>query len=304
MRVLVTGASGLLGINVALETARHHTVVGTVHSRPIRTRTFTVQTTDLLKVGAPQKSFDDARPDWVIHCAALANVDACERSPDLAQRLNGDLPGELAQIAARGGARFLHVSTDAVFDGRRGSYLETDVPNPLSVYAQTKLNGERAVAQANPDAIIARVNLFGWSPSGKRSLAEWFLNNLRAGVPIMGFTDVNFCPLLANHLAHMLIHMLEMGLSGLYHVVSSECSSKFDFGMALARRFNLDHTLISPASVSAAGLEAARSPNLTLRADKLTEALGAPPPDLAAGLDEFYRLYEESYPERLRAMAA
>jgi dTDP-4-dehydrorhamnose reductase len=145
----------------------------------------------------------------VINCAALANLEACEAEPVLAGKLNSELPEKLAKYVARGGARLVHISTDAVFDGRLGGYREIDTPNPLSLYARTKLNGEQAVLAANSEAIVARVNLFGWSLSGKRSLAEWFFNNLSSGNSMLGFTDVFFCPLLANDLAKMLLMMLE-----------------------------------------------------------------------------------------------
>ncbi|RPI29456.1 MAG: SDR family oxidoreductase [Chloroflexota bacterium] len=313
MRILVTGASGLLGLNVALEAARGggqpdgpdggHTVYGVVNRNDLRTDAFRVIKADLLAPGALERLFDQTQPDWVIHCAALAILDACEADPDLAYRLNAELPANLAAIVARGGARLVHISTDAVFDGVRGSYDESDAPNPLSVYARTKLEGEKAVASADPRAIIARVNLFGWSLYGKRSLGEWFFYNLQAGRQVMGFTDVYFCPLLANHLAHILLQMLQAGLSGLYHVVSGECASKYDYGVAVARRFGLEESLITPVSVMQSSLKAARSPNLTLCTDKLTGALGVSLPTLSAGLDGFYTLYQQGYPQALRAMA-
>jgi dTDP-4-dehydrorhamnose reductase len=128
------------------------------------------------------------------------------------------------------------------------------------LYARTKLKGEQVVLAANPQALVARVNFFGWSLSGSRSLSEWFFNNLSAGNSIMGFTDVYFCPLLANDLAKILLKMLDIGAQGLFHVVSSECSSKYDFGVRLARLFDFDETLIRPALVSEAGLAAVRSP--------------------------------------------
>ncbi len=302
MRLLVTGASGLLGLNLALEAARDHTVFGVVHSHPIRAEAYEVITTDLLAPGALERVLAETRPDWVIHCAALANVDACEKAPELAWRLNAEFPGRLA-TAARGGARLLHVSTDAVFDGQRGDYQETDAPNPLSVYARSKLAGEQAVATADPNALIARVNLFGWSLFGKRSLAEFFINNLRAGNPVNGFTDVYFCPLLANHLADLFLRMLAADLHGLYHVVSAECLTKYEFGLAVAKEFGLDSSLIAPVSVAEGGLAAARSPRLTLRTDKLAAALGEPPPTMAAGLEEMHRLYKAGYAEKIRGMA-
>lgn len=301
-RILITGASGLLGSNMALEAAKDHTVFGLVNDHVLHSKTFTTIQADLLVPGTAQRLLEQTEPDWVIHCAALANVDACEANPAQARQLNTEVPRELAHYVARGGARLLHISTDAVFDGQRGDYTEQDTPNPLSTYARTKLDGERAVQKANPDAIISRVNLFGWSLSGKRSLAEFFFNNLSAGKPVMGFTDVYFCPLLANDLAHIALKMLDAGLAGLYHTVSSECTNKYTFGVQIARKFGLDADLITPTSWKEAGLKAPRSPNLTLRTDKLERALGGSPPNLSAGLERFYTLYQQGYPQKLRQL--
>jgi dTDP-4-dehydrorhamnose reductase len=196
----------------------------------------------------------------------------------------------------------VHISTDSVFDGLRGDYSEQDLPNPVGVYSRTKLEGELAVAQADPSAIIARVNLFGWSLTGVRSLAEFFFNNLSHGRQVMGFTDVFFCPLLTNHLADILVGMLEKNLNGLYHVVSPECLSKYEFGMRLAQRFNLDKGLINPTSIANSGLKATRSPNLSLRSDKLAHALGESLPRLSTGLDKFYALYKQGYPQMLHSL--
>lgn len=305
MRILVTGASGLLGLNLALEAARlGHTVFGTVNRNALNTAAFTVLERDLLAPGAVERLLEEVHPDWVIHCAALAILDACEAQPELARELNSEVPAKLAHHVARGGARLVHISTDSVFDGSRGDYREEDTPNPLSVYALSKLEGERQVAAEDPQAIIARVNLFGWSLKGTRSLSEFFFYNLQAGKQVKGFTDVYFCPLLANHLAQVLLKMLEGGLSGLYHVVSPECLSKYEFGLRLARKFGLDESLITPTSVAEGGLKAARSPNLTLRVDKLIRDLGAAPPGIEAGLDEYYRLYLQGYPQSLKQMVA
>ena len=264
---------------------------------------------DLVVPGTVERLLDEIQPDWVIHCAALANLDACEADPAKARKINTEVPYLLAQHVARGGARLLHVSTDAVFDGLKGNYTETDLPNPTGEYARTKLDAEGAVLGANPDAIVARVNLFGYSLTGKRSLSEFFLYNLLAGEKVMGFTDVIFCPLLANHLAHVFLDMLEFGLSGLYHTVSSECLSKYDFGVRIAQLFGLDETLIQPTCVAQGGLKAARSPNLTLRTDKLAQALNSRlvgaawgTPTASAGLEHFYQLYQEGYPEYIRQL--
>lgn len=308
MRILVTGASGLLGINLALEAAKEHTVYGLVNQKQLQVRPgqpelpFQVLQADLLIPGEIQRVLDLAQPDWIIHCAALAIVDECEAQPERAYQLNTRVPAELAADVRKGGARLVHISTDAVFDGLRGGYTEDDVPNPLSTYGHTKLAGERAVVEANSEALIARVNLIGWSISGKRSLSEFFYNNLAAGKAISGFTDVFFCPLLANDLAVILLEMLQKGLSGLFHVASRDSSSKYEFGVRLAQRFGLDDQLIRPTLVSQSSLKAARSPRLTLETAKLTHALGYPPPNIESGLERLYRLFEQGTPQRLQQL--
>ena len=304
MRILVTGASGLLGINLALEACKEHDVYGMANSNGLHSDRFHVLQGDLLAPGAVPRLLDQTQPDWVIHCAALADLDACEADPARAQQLNTEVPRQLAEHVARGGARLLHVSTDAIFDGKRSGYREDDLPTPLGVYARSKLAGEQAVAAADPQAIIARVNLFGYSLSGKRSLGEFFLYNLQAGKSVLGFTDVYFCPLLANDLAAIFLQMLELKLSGLYHVVSRECLTKYEFGIRLARHFGLDESLIQPVSWEQSGLIAARSPNLTLNTDKLTRVLGAPPPTVTTGLERFYRQYLQGYALQIQQMSA
>ncbi len=301
MRLLITGASGLLGLNLALHSAAAHQVTG-VQRTPLRGTPFAVRRADLTDLEALPALLDEIAPEAVIHCAALADVDACERQPELAQRLNADLPAALAAWCARQGVRLLHVSTDAIFDGRReGFYTEADAPNPLSRYARTKLEAERRVLEAMPQAIVARVNFFGWSLSGNRSLAEFFFNRLRAGQPVFGFDDVFFCPLFVGHLSALLLAMLEKGLHGLYHVVGGAALSKYDFGLALARQFGFDEALITPRSVEAAGLTARRSHNLRLSVHKLSTDLGQVIPDYRQGLAQFYTQYTQGFPQKIRA---
>ncbi len=167
-----------------------------------------------------------------------------------AKVINVDVPTELAKACAEQGIRFVHISTDAVFDGeKKDPYREDDVPNPLGVYSETKLAGEHATFSENPESIVARVNFFGWSLTNKRSLGEFFVNNLSEGKKVNGFTDVIFCPMLVNETARLLLEMLKKNLSGLYHVVGPQAMSKYQFGMEIARTFGLSENLISPKSV-------------------------------------------------------
>ncbi|MCJ7625687.1 MAG: SDR family oxidoreductase [Anaerolineaceae bacterium] len=301
-RFLVTGVSGLLGLNFSLQTSPVHSVFGIYNQHDLRNPPFNVVRSDLRETGGIEQLLDEIQPDVVINCAALTNIDQCETRSELAQIVNADLPGHLASITKRLGISLVQVSTDAVFNGKRGNYSEEDTPNPISVYSKTKLDGERKVAEINADALIVRVNFYGCSLSGQRSLAEWFYNNLSTGNPVNGFTDVFFCPLLVNHLVDVITQLVAMGKNGLYHLVSSESLSKYEFGIRLANRFGLDENLIKPITWSEGGLKAQRSPNLTLRTDKLARSLGRSLPKQVEGLDTFHELHQNGFRQRVLAM--
>lgn len=299
--LLVTGASGLLGLNLSLYAHNLGYVVdGWTNDTRLPNAPFTVRQVNLLDLDEIQTQVDKVNPDVIIHCAALANLDRAEAEPDLAFRLNADVPGEIAKIADVKGIPLVHISTDSVFDGKTGDYCENDTVSPVGIYTQSKVEGEKAVQKFNADAIIARVNFYGWSLSGKRSLAEYFYTNLSENKPINGFTDVIFCPLYVRDLVNILLEMVKKDLKGIYHVLSSEKLSKYAFGVAIAHKFGLDQTLITPISVKDATLKAVRSPNMTLRVDKLTADLGHTLPNVNDGLCAFYRDLIANVPRQLR----
>jgi dTDP-4-dehydrorhamnose reductase len=302
MKILITGSSGLLGLNLALELSSAHYVVGADRNPLASKPYFESVGVDLLAPDAVAGLMDETRPDAVIHCAANANVDACENDPEAAERLNTWLPGEVAAQCAKHGSQLVYISTDAVFDGADGGYTEEDTPNPLSVYARTKLEGEEAVFAAMLEAVVTRINIFGWSAAANRSLAEFFYYNLAAGKPLKGFTDVMFCPILVNDLAGVFAQIFEKQLSGLYHLVSPMGLSKYQFGVRIAEMFGFDPAAIEPVKVADFGLKAARSPLLTLDTSKLSNALGDDLPDVFDGLERFYQLHQQGHPEKLKSM--
>ena len=284
-----------------MQAMREHEIIG-VDRGKLKSAPFRILKADLLETDQIPSILDLTHPDCLINCAALANLETCEQDPTQARALNADLPGELALACAKRNIRFVHISTDSVFDGtKEGIYTEEDEPSPPSVYSQTKLDGEYSVQEANPQAILARVNFYGWSLGGRRSLGEFFVNNLTEGKNVPGFTDVIFCPMLVNVTARLLLEMLEKNLSGLYHLVGTQAMSKYQFGIEVARRFGLREDLISPRSVEGSGLTARRSHNLWLSTHKLSTNLGHEIPPFSTGLAEFYTQLQQGYPQKIRS---
>ena len=179
-----------------------------------------------------------------MHCAAATDVDWCERNPEGAHRINALLTGSLAAASREVDAAFVFISTDAVFDGRRGGYSETDAPSPVNVYGASKLAGETAAQNETDNLLIVRTNIFGWNFQLRLSLAEWMLSRLEADQTVPGFIDVTFSPILVNQLAETIFDLLEAGARGVIHAGSEDFCTKFQFARLVAEVFGLRQDLV------------------------------------------------------------
>ena len=299
--MLVTGASGLLGANLVLEAIESHQVWANSLRHELRLPGVKSLRVDISDRAAVDDLIDRASPEWVVHCAAATDVDACEMDPAMAMRLNRDMAAHMATAARARDAAFAFISTDAVFDGERGGYDETSEPNPVNAYGRSKLAGERAVLAAHPRAIILRTNIYGWNAQSKRSLAEWFLERCEQGLPSPGWTDVSSTPILVNDLAGILLRLLASGCSGTYHVIGATCLSKHDFGRMVAIQFGFDPGLIEAAESPQARRPALRARSLCLRGEKVEAELGLRLPGVAEGLERFGRLRAQGWTGRLKS---
>ena len=282
-RWLVTGANGFLGWNAPPALGSDIDLIGATRSGAIPMGYSGAVALDLLDVSAAEESIRAAQPQVILHAAALANHEDCESDPARANRVNVQATGELAAIAASVGAKFVYISTDAVFDGATGNYAEVDPTSPFSVYGETKLKGEEAASQET-SALIARTNFFGWSPSGKRSILEFFVNSLESGRSVSGYTDFVVTSIYARTLLSTIKGLLNRDASGTFHVTSADALSKYEFGCQVAREFGLDESLIGAVSAAAGSHDTSRVRNISLNTKKVTEFLGVTPESQSAGI--------------------
>ena len=292
-RLLITGASGLLGFNLVLAARRGNQVIGVSNRYQIDLPGIETYQADLTDTDTLIKVIEMSDPEYVINCAAAANVDECERKPGLAEQLNVELPSILAVATARKSIPLIHISTDAVCNGERGNYTEEDEIDPINQYARSKALGEAEVLEKNANAAVVRTNIFGWNIQTKQSLAEWFLKQLEAGSTCPGFRDVQFSPILVNDLGTILLQMVQAGCRGVHHVGGSTCLSKYDFGKTLAQIAGLNGALIFPTDVEMLGLQAKRPKLLCLDSGKIERELGIKLPSVKAGLERFVSLREK-----------
>ena len=214
MRLLVTGAAGMLGRDV-VRVARTdgHDVVALARAE-----------LDVTDAGAVAAAIAGAKPETIVNCAAWTDVDGAQTSPEDAAAVNAAGAGNVARAAAAAGARLVHVSTDYVFDGTAHEpYVESDTPGPRSVYGRTKLAGEQAVAAAGGSYAIARSSwLFG---AGGRNFVATMLALGAERDELSVVTDQVGCPTATAHLAPALLKLAQSSAEGLFHVAGAgRCS--------------------------------------------------------------------------------
>ena len=279
---LVTGAGGFLGANVgAFLTGRAHRI-GAVRSGASASGALFDEWVegDLEQPGTLAGAIREQRPDVVLHAAALAYHDRCEADPKLARRVNVESSVALAEASRDAGSRFVLVSTDAVFDGSRGHYTETDPVSPTSVYGRSKAEAEQRVLGV-ADALVIRTNFFGWSPTGRRSILEFFVNALSASQQVRGFTDFTTSSAYAQVLAESIWDLVNASATGVLHVTSPDRMTKYDFGVAVAEEFGLDAGLITPTT---ADVHPPRNGDISLDVTKAEALLGRPLPTMREGI--------------------
>lgn len=301
--VLITGASGLLGANLVLEWLARGwspTALYRKHAVSLGVPAFAIDLCDRQRV---RELIEKERPRWIVHCAAATNVDWCEDHPTECHQVNVDASRYLAEAAKAVGARFIYISTDAVFDGNGSNYAETDAVCPVNVYAKSKVLAEQVVNETLPESLIVRTNIYGWNLQDKLSLAEWMLKNFEFGTRFQGFDDVIFSPILANDLADALAEMMARELTGTFHVAGSESCSKFAFAEKIAEVFGLDRSLVERSQVDEIPLRAKRPRNMSLNVAKVRQALGHRTPGIREGLVRFKLLRANGSVERLKTSA-
>ena len=186
------------------------------------------------------------KPRFIVNAAAFTDVDGNEREPEKARLVNTTGVEYLLSAGDEVGAGVVQVSTDYVFDGTAGPYLEEDKPAPLNVYGRTKLEAERLVLE-NGRHLVVRANvLFGPDIEAKASFVRWVVDSLKEGKTIRVVDDQINNPTLTTHLAEAIRIALEREASGLYHYGGLEFSSRYDFALKIARHFNLPGEGIAP----------------------------------------------------------
>jgi dTDP-4-dehydrorhamnose reductase len=268
LRILVTGASGLLGQRVAQLALENGHKVYTLYKEhkislgnPIK-----LDLTDQEKL---LQIVLKCKPEAIIHTAAYTNVDGCEINRELAWKINAEATKHIAVASANTNSHLTYVSTDYVFDGEKGFYTESDKPNPINYYGYSKLKGEELVQQYAEEWCITRPSvIYGWSSTPRQNFATWLLHNLKQRKKVKVLTDQYVSPTLNTNLAEMLIEIAEEKIEGTFHTAGATRINRYKFALKLAEVYDLDIDLIKPAKMNEMPWKAKRPKDSSLNINK------------------------------------
>lgn len=294
-RILITGGTGMLAVNCALQLRHSRQIVLALHTRKLSLPGVQALPLALDTAPAALAAISTVRPDYVIHTAALTSVEQCEADSTLVQQVNVDLAANVAAACAQLNIGLVHISTDHLFDGSQPMVDEATPLSPMNRYGQSKAQAEHAVLELHPASLVIRTNFYGFGPPWRPSFSDTILNGLRAGCELRLFTDVYYSPLLLQDLIQAMLELMEGGHRGIFNVVGDQRLSKHEFGLLLAGAFGLDPSPIRPVQIAELTHLVQRPIDMSLSNAKLVRTLSRVIGDVRSQLLRLKQLETSGY---------
>jgi dTDP-4-dehydrorhamnose reductase len=284
-RILITGATGFLGHNLLIGLRSGHELFAGYYRNQPAVSGCNPTAFDVTQESQAFEQMRRIKPDIVVHSAALSRPDECETNPDAARSVIVDGTRNVTRACRESGARLVHVSTDLVFDGSKGNYVEEDEVRGISVYSRCKIEAED-IALRDPAAVVLRVAvIYGTGSPAYPGYLENVLQQWRRGEPVTFYTDQFRTPTFAPQVAECIDKLLQHPeVCGILHLGGAERLSRFGFGVLLARQAGAPASLVRPGSMWDAVGAAPRGADCSLVSKRIERLLGLKPMSCADGL--------------------
>ena len=274
MKICIVGASGLLGEgfqHISKDIKNEFIFCYAKNEIP------NAEYLDITKDDMIKNFFQIHKPDVLINCSAITDLEFCEKNKSHAYDVNTLGAKRLAQACNIHGSHLIHVSTEYVFDGTSGPYQENDIPKPISYYGQTKYESEELVLKENENFCVARASLlYGWCQN-KQNLATMIISELRSNKQVKLIDDQQVSPSYADNVAEMILELAQMKTSGIFNVANSSTVTRYDFGILLSEVFGLNKSLIKSISIEDFHWNVARPHKTGLLIEKISKVLHKKP---------------------------
>ena len=292
-KIVITGSNGLLGqtlVNLLLKEPENYSVIGlSIGNNRMNRNDFQFYNIDITNYDQLKQCISNIKPSVIINTAAMTNVDICELKQYECNLLNVQAVKHLAQICDMFNIHLIQISTDFIFDGTEGTYKETDVPNPLSVYGHSKLKAENIIKSSDINfSILRTILVYGKVNNSKKSnIVLWVKEMLENNKEITIVDDQYRMPTYVEDLAMACKLIVDKNISGVYHISSNELLSVFEIANQIADVFGLNKKLIKPISTKTLNQKAIRPPKTGFDLSKTIKELDFQPTSFLLGLKRF-----------------
>ena len=286
LKILVLGCSGLIGRAILEKSSKFFDVIGTYNKNTIE-----ISGIKLISIKLPQhidqlcSLIRSEKPDIVIDTIANSNPEFCELNKEQTYKLHVESFNEICSVCSKTNSKLIFISSDYVFDGKKGNYSENDETSPLNYYGVTKVLAEKNVLKYSKNVIIRTSLVYGWNPKAK--FLNFVLDNLREEKTISVYDNI-FSPTLLDELTEAIIKIISSNVSGIFHVVGSSCVSKFYFAKLIAKKFKMNEELIKSLSIHDSNLKIQIPKNTCLDNTKIKNTFGITFSTIEEGLAKVY----------------
>ena len=291
-KIFITGGSGFLAVNWIIKMRDKFSIINCQNNKIVNIKGSKNFLINLFDIDEVEKFIINHKPDLIIHCASITNIEKCENQKKLANETHVLITKNLSQISKKYNIKLVYISTDHIYDGKKSFYSEKDIPSPLNYYAETKLIGESEVLDASNKNLVIRTNFFGWTTSYQRNFASNIINLLLKNKKVDVFSDVYFTPVFISDLINITHNLIEHSADGIFNISSNERLSKLDFAIKLAKKFKLKYNLINGnKKINVKGL-INRPNDMSLDNKKLKKFLNIEIPSIDLFINKFYETYD------------
>ena len=297
LKILILGGSGLLGKKLVEKASDSFEVISTFNNHKIehsKSRT--------IRIKLPDEFFNlkslifKERPNLIINTIANTNIDYCEQHKTETYLLHVEMNKQIFKLCEDVASKFIFISSDYVFDGKKGDYMEYDKTSPVNYYGETKAIAESIILQNPINAVLRSSLIYDWDPQVR--FLNFVVDKLRKNENIQAYDDFLTAPIFLEDLVGSIIKAVEKNVSGIYNLAGPSCVTRMDFALAIAKKFNFDKNLIEPVSVKSLDLIAERPRNSSLNKTKAEKDLDIKFRSIEEGINEVYKKYKIENPTK------
>jgi len=292
-KILITGSTGLLGEHLIHSAPTNTTLIGTFHTTEPRIHSKNVRYTmlDLHNIDSIERLVKSTRPNVVIHCASLGNVDYCQTHKEEATRINTHATNAIFTACTSINAKFVFLSTNAIYNGKKPPYNELSTPDPIDHYGVTKFLAEQNLPHNSNNVLIVRLmTMYGWNnPKERNNPVTWLINEFKKKSDLHIVDDVYNNHLYADDAARAIWKLIDLNKFGVYNIAGPEVMSRYQLARLVASMFNFKGKIISVSSSYFPSLAPTPS-NTSFSIAKIKKDILFRPKSIAAGLKHMKKL--------------